>query len=377
MSETTAAVSSPRRKVRHRGRASQIGIYLGKFFRMFIYQTDWKVLPMAAIIAGLVSMVVQPNLFVTKEGTMMGSFALTCVCIWNGCFNSIQVVCRERGIVKREHRSGMHISSYVVAHMIYQAFLCLAQTVLLTTVCARIGVHFPLQGFLTSWSVLDFAISIFLVTYASDMLGLFISSFVRSTTTAMTVMPFLLIFQLIFSGGFFSLPEWSRPLTNITVSRYGLRSIAAMGNYNELPSVTAWNTLNKMKDTEVSRTLTVDDVAAVLQNDVIRARLRGVENSRGLTMEDVADIILETGLLQQFDGDGYDLRLRLGDVIEAIGEERVRTYVSEATRLASHVEAYEQTEGNILFCWMLLAGFSLSFAAAATASLELIDRDKR
>ena len=362
---------------RHRGRFSQIRIYLGKFFRMFINQNDWKVLPMAAVIGALVGMVVQPNMFLTMEGTLFGAFALSCVCIWNGCFNSIQVVCRERGIVKREHRSGMHISSYVVAHMIYQAFLCLAQTVLLTLVCYRIGVHFPEKGFITGWFALDFAISIFLVTYSSDMLGLFISSFVRSTTAAMTIMPFLLIFQLIFSGGFFSLPEWSQPLTNITISRYGLRSIAALGDYNDLPAVTAWNTLNKMQDTEVSKTLTVDDVAAVLQNVVIRARLRELESAEGLTMEDVADVILDSGMLQQFEGEGYDLHIKLRDVISAIGEERVQEYVAEATRLASHIDAYEQTADNVASCWVMLIVFSLGFAARATVSLEFIDKDKR
>ena len=31
-----------------RGYFRQIPIYLGKFFRMFIYMDDWKMLPMAA-----------------------------------------------------------------------------------------------------------------------------------------------------------------------------------------------------------------------------------------------------------------------------------------------------------------------------------------
>ena len=122
---------------RHRGRLFQIRIYLVKFLRMFIYQNDWKVLPMAAAIGVIVAMVTRSNMFVTMEGTLVGSFAITLACVWNGCFNSIQVVCRERGIVKREHRSGMHISSYVCAHVIYQALLCLAQTILLMIVCVR------------------------------------------------------------------------------------------------------------------------------------------------------------------------------------------------------------------------------------------------
>ena len=46
------------------------------------------------------------------EGTLMGAFAIACVCIWTGSFNSIQVICRERDVIKREHRAGMHISSY-------------------------------------------------------------------------------------------------------------------------------------------------------------------------------------------------------------------------------------------------------------------------
>ena len=42
---------------RHRGRLAQIPIYLGKDFRMFIFQTDWKVLPMSALIAGMIGFV--------------------------------------------------------------------------------------------------------------------------------------------------------------------------------------------------------------------------------------------------------------------------------------------------------------------------------
>ena len=118
------------RRIRHTGRLDQIYIYLGKQLRFFINQSDWKVLPMAAIIAGLVGMVIRRRFFVNMEGSLIGAFALTCVALWNGCFNSIQSVCRERPIVKREHRSGMHISSYVTAHMIYQLLLCTAQTVL-------------------------------------------------------------------------------------------------------------------------------------------------------------------------------------------------------------------------------------------------------
>jgi hypothetical protein len=125
MAEMSGNGSERQLSVRHLSRIGQIGIFFGKFVRMFVYQSDWKVLPMAALIAGLVGFALGGNFGVSMEGTLTGAFAIVCVCIWNGSFNSIQVICRERGIVKREHRAGMHISSYILAHPMYQLLLCL------------------------------------------------------------------------------------------------------------------------------------------------------------------------------------------------------------------------------------------------------------
>ena len=65
-------------ELKYSGRIAQIGIYFRKFLRMFVYQSDWKVLPMGAIIAALITLVVGKNMFVTMEGTTYGTFALSC-----------------------------------------------------------------------------------------------------------------------------------------------------------------------------------------------------------------------------------------------------------------------------------------------------------
>ena len=39
--------------LQYTGRIDQIRIYLKKFLRMFVYQSDWKVLPIGAVIASL------------------------------------------------------------------------------------------------------------------------------------------------------------------------------------------------------------------------------------------------------------------------------------------------------------------------------------
>ncbi len=287
--EVTEKASSARR-IRHSGRDHQVLIYLGKQFRFFINENDWKVLPMAAIIAALVGMVIRRRFFVNMEGSLIGAFALTCVAIWNGCFNSIQAVCRERPIIKREHRSGMHITSYVAAHMIYQFLLCLGQTVLTMYVLRIMDVPIPREGFMTPFMLLDIGISMLLISYASDMLSLFISSISHTTTGAMTVMPFVLIFQLVFSGGIIPLPAWSQALSNYTISNYGIKAIASQSGYNERPMVTAWNTLESMRNNEIGGTVTLGQILDLLDSPAVEKR-KDMELFRSYTVGEAAEIL--------------------------------------------------------------------------------------
>ena len=292
MSENT--MKSGRRFIaRHRGRGAQVWIYLGKLLRMFVYQNDWKVLPMAALIAGLVGMVIRRKMFLNMEGTIMGSFALVCVAIWNGCFNSIQVICRERDVIKREHSSGMHISSYIFAHMLYQLLLCMMQTGVTMYITKLTGVKYPAQGLITPWLIVDMGISILLITYASDMLSLWVSTLARTTTTAMTIMPFVLIFQLVFSGGMLTLPAWTQPLTHFTISNPGLKVIAAQADTNNRPFVTISDMITKMRDNEIGGTVTVGQVLDLMsdkENPTI-AEIRAMEIGKVFTVGEIRDML--------------------------------------------------------------------------------------
>lgn len=310
-------------KISHRGRFGQIPIYLGKFFRMFIYANDWKVLPMAGIIAALVAKVAAVNMFKTQEGTTFGALALSCICIWNGCFNSIQVVCRERDIVKREHRDGMHISSYIMSHMLYQGFLCACQAAITVVVCHIAELSLPAEGFITPWFNVDFFITLFLITYAADMLALMISSIVRTTTGAMTAMPFVLIFELLFSGSMFALSGFAERLTNLSVAKWGINALCAQAKFNELPMVTIWNKLK-----------TFSDVSIEGMNPV----------------KDMVEFVNMTG--------------SAGEVTMWMGEHNQNVN-------------YALTTDNIWASWLNLFFFAILFAILSVIFLEKIDKDKR
>ncbi|MBE6018618.1 MAG: ABC transporter permease [Lachnospiraceae bacterium] len=309
--------------LKHKGRIAQTGIYFRKFLRMFVYQSDWKVLPIGAVIAAIVTFVIGENLFVTQEGTQLGTFALVCVCIWNGFFNSIQVVCRERDIVKREHRAGLHISSYICSHLLYQLILCILQTIVTIVILMIAGVKIPMQGVITPLGLIDIGLTILLITYVSDIMALMVSCIVRTTTTAMTVMPFLLIFQLVFSGGFFQLSGVADYVKYATISHWGMNSLSAIGRYNEQPMVSLWNTLVGVKNIEIYGQKPLLDILVDIE-------------SHGM----------------------------VDDFIKWSGQYGVSS-------------EYASTVSNVLTCWGVLLLLLVIFALASVIALKFVDRDKR
>ena len=326
----------------HTGRIEQALIYTGKLFRMFIFQSDWKVLPMAAVIAGLVTYVIGGTMFVSMRGTLVGTFALSCICIWNGCFNSIQSVCRERPIVKREHRSGLHMSSYIVAHMIYQAFICFCQTLIVITILVVFKVHLPQQSHVTGNVLFDLGISMFLTAFAADMLALFVSSVVRNTTVAMTIMPFIMIFQLVFSGGFFSLSGAALKVTDFAVSKWGLNAMCAVGEYNSLP------------------------------NDIIITAINNMDTSKiTIKYETAEKLEIDADLLQE------SVSEAVADITNYIKQPEKKEALAKKFGEMSNLNAYESTADNIVKCWLIIILWTGLYAAAAVTALEFIDKDKR
>lgn len=296
------------------GRKGQIQIYLGKLFRIFFNEKDWKLIPFAAIIALMVGFVVGNSMFVNMEGTRIGALAFVCVSIWNGFFNSIQTVCKERAIIKREHRAGLHISAYIMANMIYQAILCLIQTVVSILVYALIGVQFPTESLITGVFLIDLGITLFLISYAADMMALMVSCIVRTTTSAMTIMPFLLIFQLVFASIAFPLSGNAAKVSNVTISKWGVYAICTQSDYNSQPS-----------------NVVVDVIGYFKKEPMIK------------------------DLLKFLDQD--ELAQRTGKYLQN--------------------KHYTYTPSNVLKDWGILLGDAALYALIGTVILEFIDHDRR
>lgn len=215
--------------------AKQTKVYFGKITRIALREKAWKFVLFAAIIALIVGLVTGKNMYDSFEQTKSGFFTLASACIWLGIFNSIQSICKEHDIIRSEYRQGMNLSSYITANMLWQAVLCLVQAVLIFTICTICGFfeHVPSDGVLMP-SVIENFITIYLLTFGSAVLGIMVSSISGNPTTAMTIMPFVLIIQLVMSGVLFELTGFAEKFAWCTYSKWGMSAFGATGEITDL-----------------------------------------------------------------------------------------------------------------------------------------------
>ncbi len=191
------------------------------------------------VIAALITVwIAGEDMFVHYDGTKSAAFVLVSSAIWGGLFNSIQTIVKERQNVKRDYISGMRLSSYIASKALIQLILCLIQSAVLCL--AFLGVEFvygnqmPAEGIFFSHPMIEFYISLFLLMYAADMMGLCISAAVKKEETASVMAPYILIGQLIFSGILFSMEGIAQAASYIMISRWGMEALGSISNLNEM-----------------------------------------------------------------------------------------------------------------------------------------------
>ena len=171
------------------------------------------------------------------ESTRATLFTIICAGIYVGMFNSLPLICKERQIIKREYMTGMSITAYILAMSLLQAIVSLVQTLLFLVIYWKLpGIGELVQGDLASESgAVNFmlcAVSLFLIMFAADMIGMLISAIVRSNELANLVAPIIIIFQLVMSGVLFKLTGIAEKVAYATVSKWGMKALGSLAGLN-------------------------------------------------------------------------------------------------------------------------------------------------
>lgn len=190
--------------------------------------------------AGITVWIAGKDMFLNMESTKSACFILVCAAIWGGLFNSIQTIVKERKSIKRDYVSGaLRIGCYTTSRAIIQLILCAFQSAVLCL--SFYGVHWaydneiPSEGLIFGSAMLEYYITIFLIVFAADTMGLCISCIVKNEQLASQMSPYILIVQLLFSGVLFAMEGVASSVSAVMLSRWGMEALGSISNLNDLP----------------------------------------------------------------------------------------------------------------------------------------------
>ena len=178
----------------------------------------------------LIKIVADKEVFEVYEKTKPILFTYSCSAIWIGIFNTIQEVCKERAILKREYMSNLRLTTYVLSKYLVHLVISLLQSVVFTGLFYLLmGSKLPSQGVIMP-CILEMFLTTWLTIYSASALGLAVSSVMKNGDRAMAVSPFLLIIQLLFSGILFKLKGASKMISVFTTSRWSVEAMGSLVN---------------------------------------------------------------------------------------------------------------------------------------------------
>jgi hypothetical protein len=158
------------------------------------------------------------------KGVNATLFLLAAAAFWLGCSNVARELVFERPVYKRERRSGLNIRSYLASVYTFQMLLSMVQTIVMT-VLVWAAVDVQGETILSSWIVL-------LITAGSGVaLGLAVSAWAPTEVTAISVIPILLLPQLMLAGYlkvYDQMGEILQALTIFVPLRWSFNSLAKM-----------------------------------------------------------------------------------------------------------------------------------------------------
>ena len=188
----------------------------------------------APIIAFALTLVMNQDLFEYYDMTKSILFSISLAAIYIGLGNSIQEICKEKVILKKEHMANLRLSSYLISKVVVLLLLSVIQAILFVTTL-NLLIEVPSDGVIFSWNI-ESTFEIALTIFASSMIGLVVSTVSSDPSVAMTYIPLLLVPQMLFSGMLFELENIIDFLSNFILCRWSLELLGTTNDMNNMIS---------------------------------------------------------------------------------------------------------------------------------------------
>ena len=160
-------------------------------------------------------------------------FMLATTGVWFGVINAAREICKESHVLRRERLAGLHTVPYLLSKVLVLSglVLVLVQTALLLGVVA-LGMRLPGSGVLLP-AGLELYVTIALAGIA---LGLAVSAIAATPDKATSLIPIVLVPQVLFAGILFHLAGGTHAISTLVSSRAAVDALSATIDTNSLAS---------------------------------------------------------------------------------------------------------------------------------------------
>jgi len=152
-------------------------------------------------------------------------FVFGCAAVWFGMINAVRELVKERTVWRREELAGANIAAYLSSKIVVLGTLAAIQSVSsLAVLDATIGIPHdsPLGP-----PFLGMALTLLLANLSGMALGLLVSAMATSSDRAMSIVPYLLITQLVLCGVLFPLGAVT-PLSWLIPARWAVSALGGI-----------------------------------------------------------------------------------------------------------------------------------------------------
>ena len=160
---------------------------------------------------------------------------------WLGMSNAVREIAKELPIFRRERAAGPSISAYVASKATMLGAITILQSAVLVAL-ATADQGGPVYASVLGWPLGELMIGAVLAGLAAMCIGLLISALARTSDRATTVLPVVLVFQLVLAlGGVF--PQIGnkpvlKQLGYVSSARWGSPRVASTTDLNNLQALT-------------------------------------------------------------------------------------------------------------------------------------------
>ena len=231
------AENQRRSKTFAQSRLRQLGILTRRYLELILADKRNLVLLLAqAPIIGILLVLVSRG-----DGLTSGKieakkliFMLATTGVWFGVINSAREICKEANVLRRERLAGLHAGPYLGSKLIVLTLLVLVQSALLVGVVVA-ATKLPKGGVMMP-PLLEIYVTIVLAGVAGIALGLCVSAIASSPDKATSLIPIVLVPQVLFAGIMFGLKGPTAALSTLVSARAAVDAMSSIVDINNLSS---------------------------------------------------------------------------------------------------------------------------------------------